>query len=698
MTTSQTCGGSNGRRFGSDDRPLTGRTRSTGRRRANPLKAALLIVVSMLASTVVLGIDSGSTAAGGVLDDDWLGVVNGYRAIAGLPPVVADTDMSDGALKHSCYMLDNGITHDEIEGDVGYTPEGDLAAQNGNVAVHSSADTSARSHIDLWMSAPFHAIGLLRPNLATSGFGLCADQGAPAWHSAATLDIMSGLDHTRPAPSTPTLFPGQGSTVPLNQYRPEAPNSLEMCGWTGEAGLPIIALMPAAVGSVAASLTGPTGPIETCVLHAGNVTDPIAKWILAAENAVVLIPRVVLGNGTHSVTVQSGAGNVDWSFDVDPTASLGSGPVSLPDTGMTSGPARLLPLDPYRQVDTRDGMRAVRLQAGRVTEIEMADSSVVAVSANFVAVAPDDYGYLTLYDCATQRPTVSSVGYAPRDVVMNQAIVPLSDGRICVYSSSGTDIVIDVNGEFRAGVGSGYLPGQPQRLHDSRESGRTRLTAGEIRVIDLGSESVVPLESATAVALDVTVVHPDAAGYLSVFPCSAAHADPVSTVNYSAGEVRSNLAIVPIEHGEICVQSLSSVDLVIDFAGHFVETGGYDLQPLEPIRLFDSRSGRADLNSATSGSHVAGGQIIEIEFAGRRGIPVEARAVSINVTATDAAVGSYLTVFPCGELPLASTLNIAPGQAAVAKGVLAALSDGGSACVDASAAMHVVVDISGAFV
>ncbi len=104
---------------------------------------------------------------------DWLTTVNYYRAMAGVGPVVEDPAMSDGAAKHSCYMLYNGISHDEVPGLTGYTPEGDVAGNSGNVAVSSVIDTSARSHVELWMTGPFHAIGVLRPNLVSTGFGKC---------------------------------------------------------------------------------------------------------------------------------------------------------------------------------------------------------------------------------------------------------------------------------------------------------------------------------------------------------------------------------------------------------------------------------------------------------------------------------------------------------------------------------------------
>ena len=68
---------------------------------------------------------------------DWLTTVNYFRAMSGLGSVVEDPNMSAGAVQHSCYMLYNGISHDETPGLQGYTPEGDVAGNSGNVAVSS---------------------------------------------------------------------------------------------------------------------------------------------------------------------------------------------------------------------------------------------------------------------------------------------------------------------------------------------------------------------------------------------------------------------------------------------------------------------------------------------------------------------------------------------------------------------------------
>jgi hypothetical protein len=250
-------------------------------------------------------------------------------------------------------MLANGISHDEMPGKNAYTAEGDDAGNNGNVAVSNSFGASARSHIELWMTGPFHAIGLLRSNLQRVGFGLCASQTTPTWHSGATLDVLRGLGPKTPN-AAPVLFPGNGTTSSLSKFIAESPDPLPYCGWSGTAGLPVIALMPEPVtGSVSATITGPSGPLPTCALSQHN-TDGTAAGILAGDNAVVAIPKAPLAPGVYNVSIVTGARTVTWSFTVDPAAV--AGPPPAPTAVPVGSPVGFTALSPARVADTREGM------------------------------------------------------------------------------------------------------------------------------------------------------------------------------------------------------------------------------------------------------------------------------------------------------------------------------------------------------
>ncbi|MEI8240869.1 MAG: CAP domain-containing protein, partial [Actinomycetota bacterium] len=122
-----------------------------------------------------------------------LTAVNYFRAMAGLPAVTENSTWSAADKNHSTWMLYNGIAHYETPGTAFYTASGDEAGKTGNVAVSSDINATARSHVELWMTGPFHAIGILRYNLASVGFGMATSTTSPRWHSAATLDVIHGL-------------------------------------------------------------------------------------------------------------------------------------------------------------------------------------------------------------------------------------------------------------------------------------------------------------------------------------------------------------------------------------------------------------------------------------------------------------------------------------------------------------------------
>ncbi|MBV1894045.1 MAG: CAP domain-containing protein, partial [Ilumatobacteraceae bacterium] len=260
----------------------------------------LTLVIAAMASFGLLAIpatSAGVVEAQGPADHDWVSIVNTYRAQSGLSPITENPSWSLGGQAHSCWMLLNGIAHDEAPGTAGYSVAGDEAGNSGNVAVSSDPTATARDQIDLWMSGPYHAIGILRSTLREAGYGGCSSPPNPSatpWKSGGTLDVIRGNDWGAPRPTVPVVFPGNGATTSLTRFVAETPDPRIDCGWNGQTvGLPLLALMPAGVSSATASLTGPTGPIPTCVLHASN-TSGTASSILGGDNAVIVMPNAPL--------------------------------------------------------------------------------------------------------------------------------------------------------------------------------------------------------------------------------------------------------------------------------------------------------------------------------------------------------------------------------------------------------------------
>jgi hypothetical protein len=634
---------------------------------------------------------------------DWLTTVNYYRAMTGVAPVTEDPALSAGSYQHSCYMLRNGITHDEDPARPGYTAEGDQAGNNGNVAVSSAFGTAARNHIDLWMTGPFHAIGVVRPALRTVGFGKCDDQATSPWQSAATLDVLRGLDYYAARPAAPVMFPGDGTTTSLTKFVTESPNPLTYCGWSGGAGLPTFAMMPEpVVGPVSASITGPDGALETCALWKQN-TDGSAASILGGDNAVVAMPRAELTPGTYNVTITTATRTVTWSFTVDPAAATGVMPPAAPaqPAGPTTG---FTPLAPARLVDTRIGQGATALQGGVTKRIQVTGwagvpTGATAVVANVTVVGPAAASYLTAWNCSPDRPIASSLNFGSGDAATataNAATIGLdAGGGMCVYSPVATNLVVDVTGAMTTTATGRFSPLTPQRMMDTRVGfGATRLDADQTVELQVVGAAGVPA-GATAVTMNLTSVEAAATGYVTAYPCGTER-PVVSNLNPQPGRTRPNMVTVPLSaDGRVCLYSLNPVDLVADITGYYATDGASTFTPSTPFRLIDTRDRlRTEVNAGTAGQQVGAGQVVTVQIAGVRGVPAGATAVSVNITTTASSGNGYLTAWPCNDRPIASTANMRT-DGAVSNAAQLPLSATGTLCIFAQHATHVVVDVNG---
>ena len=81
--------------------------------------------------------------------------------------------------------------------------------------------------------------------------------------------------------------------------------------------------------------------------------------------------------------------------------------------------------------------------------------------------------------------------------------------------------------------------------------------------------------------------------------------------------------------------------------------------PLSPVRVFDTRDGTGGRDTP-----VAADEDVRFRLGGRSGVPGEAHAVLLNVTATEATEPTFVTVWDAGtERPTAANCNPFPGTA-----------------------------------
>lgn len=124
-----------------------------------------------------------------------------------------------------------------------------------------------------------------------------------------------------------------------------------------------------------------------------------------------------------------------------------------------------------------------------------------------------------------------------------------------------------------------------------------------------------------------------------------------------------------------------------------------DFTPAGPRRVFDTRAGQSAgaLLSIAKGK-VGNGNILTVKLTDLIGLvpATGVSAVSLNVTAVDAAANGFVTVFPCGTQPFVSSVNFTP-DANVANAVIAPVSVTGTVCFFSSQPVDLITDVNGWF-
>lgn len=248
---------------------------------------------------------------------DWLTAINSYREASGLAPVSVQHSWTPSLDLHLRYLARTppemmtgtyADPHSENPDSPYYTIEGAAAGRTSNLITDIFFQTGERA-IDTWMTAPFHAMGIVNPRLREVAF---ATDGEGNW----ALDVLRGVDESVTPASV--LFPGADSTVHLRQFAGfETPDPRSACpGFTGfpaPLGLPIFGTFPNEpdLAELSATLTLPDGRI---------LTEGPDLCVRAYGTAVVILPVSRLERGVHAVSVrESGEVLAEWKFEYQPT-------------------------------------------------------------------------------------------------------------------------------------------------------------------------------------------------------------------------------------------------------------------------------------------------------------------------------------------------------------------------------------------
>lgn len=363
---------------------------------------------------------------------------------------------------------------------------------------------------------------------------------------------------------------------------------------------------------------------------------------------------------------------------------IGYRAVSLYARSRKTAAGNFFPRGPVRILDTRTGTgvpkgmlgakQSLSLQVAGVAGVPT--SGVSAVVLNVTATNPTSASYLTVYPSGSAVPTASNLNLTTGWTGANSVTVPLgANGKVNIYNAGGSvDVIADVLGFYQGTDGSPNGDGGQYRPHDSVRMVDTRdpewggpLPGGYYvkMVADYGAIN----PHVRALAVNITAVSPKASGYLTAW--NGWSTPPLaSTLNFTAGSVVPNFAIVPVgscafdlscsgmPYIGIYNGSGSATHVVVDIVGFFDDAQigpGMRFHPLAPTRIADTRStlgGAGTLGPASTATLTAPAPEAVDETA----------ALVANITGVNNGSGpTYLTTWESGQpRPLASNLNLAP--------------------------------------
>jgi hypothetical protein len=335
-----------------------------------------------------------------------------------------------------------------------------------------------------------------------------------------------------------------------------------------------------------------------------------AEWTSTAPKAV---------NLTGQVTTLSGAVQLNWlgTTMLRPNAST----VSV-DEGL-----RFTPLAPIQRFTVGNvGTTPVVVTVAGVGSIP-ADAQVVTFSMQVTGSA-----------AGTIRATPAGSDASIATAVMQKSVavsatttVALTGGKLQVTASTGSSpVLLDVTGYYsKDSAGSTYTP-----VKNTRAWSGTVTTADT--VVTVTGLAGIPAD-ATAVAMNVYVATPTAAGYLRVSPDGKAATTALQ--NFAASTSAANFISVGLSSGKVVVKlSAGSATVYFDIAGYYSKSAaGSTYVPL-PI----ARSWSGGLTSASETS---------IPVANTAGVPGNAVAVATNMQVSATTAKGYFRVTPGGSSP-----------------------------------------------
>ncbi|MEM7608245.1 MAG: hypothetical protein AAF411_23065, partial [Myxococcota bacterium] len=383
---------------------------------------------------------------------------------------------------------------------------------------------------------------------------------------------------------------------------------------------------------------------------------------------------------------------------IEPPRSVRNDRAELPRLNTIGSPLRFSFVNALRLFDTREARLSRRLRrsdgstgalsrsvSGLINDWSGLPSGAQGAWLNVAAVANAQDGFVLAYP-EGRTPNTSSLNFEASTVRSNAVPVRFGSERgVRFDASSNVHVIADAVAAFGAS-GSGLRSVDPRRVIDSRSLGN------EVRARSVFRVDAQAPDEATGVTATVTVLS-DEQGFATVYPCDVPRPD-TSSVNFMGrGPVANTVVSELSADGEICIWSIRDAHFVVDVNGFFVSSGELSYQPLQPVRLLDTRD-----ESSLYHARLGDGQTIELPIQSLVGAPAAIQSVLVNLVAVNTDSAGFVSIFPCGfDVSATSSLNFGYGRRVVTAAAMSTVG-GGKLCARSLNRTDLIVDLLGVWV
>jgi L,D-peptidoglycan transpeptidase YkuD (ErfK/YbiS/YcfS/YnhG family) len=356
-------------------------------------------------------------------------------------------------------------------------------------------------------------------------------------------------------------------------------------------------------------------------------------------------------------------------------------------------------VEPQRVLDTRSGLGAARrqLEAGQFVDINVrgpgvpADVSVVALNVTITNPSAETFLKVTPSDEDADVSNLNAHAGDERAALVMARVG--ADGNVRITNAFGkTDLVADLVAIGAPSLNGGYVPIDPLRLVDTRDS-RTNDRSSMLGPNDTRTFATNAPVGTVAAIVNLTATEATERTWVASFAADTLFPG-TSSVNVAPNDTSANLVIVPLSTDKKMAFKNGNgyVHIIVDVFGWLRASEGSRYVPAStPARVVDTRSGVARRGPMRTN---------ESDTFAITGMPKNAKALVATLTGVNATEATNLRVAASTAIgtPLTSNLNLPPDEARANLAIAPVGADGRVLVYNQAGATDLIVDVSGWFV